>query len=165
MELHLRELLLSDEDLVSAIRVNKDQRAFSGGHAWEIFERLRSCPYREAIHPFIGVHNESSVGFFVLREAPALPSWAPPDVMTLHNFRIGSRFQRQGFGAATVRKAAQWVAENRPAVSQLMLSVNAENEPAAALYHSCGFRLTGATSDGRIGPERVMAGEISNIVA
>lgn len=51
MELHLRELLLSDGDLVSSIRVNKDQQAFSGGHAWEIFERLRNSPYREAIHP------------------------------------------------------------------------------------------------------------------
>lgn len=85
--------------------------------------------------------------------------------MTLHNFRIGSQFQRKGFGAATVRKAAQWVIENRPAVSQLMLSVNAGNELAAALYRSYGFRLTGATSDGRIGREKIMAGDIATILA
>lgn len=57
------------------------------------------------------------------------------------------------------------MAENRPAVSQLMLSVNVENELATAFYRSCGFRLTGATSDGRIGPEQIMVGDISNIVA
>ncbi|QOF75037.1 GNAT family N-acetyltransferase (plasmid) [Aminobacter sp. SR38] len=85
--------------------------------------------------------------------------------MTLHNFRIGSQFLRQGIGAATVRKAAQWVTESRPTVSQLMLAVNAENEPAAALYHSCGFRLTGATSDGRIGRENIMTGDIATMVA
>ena len=165
MELHLQELLLSDEKLVAAIHLNEDQQAFSGGHTWEIFERLRTIPYPGALHLFIVGHNERAIGFFVLRQAPALPNWALPDVMTLHNCRIGSRFQCQGFGAATVRKAAEWVSKNRPTISRLMLSVNAQNEPARALYQSCGFRLTGDAFDGRIGPEKIMTGEIATILA
>ncbi|CAI2936489.1 protein of unknown function (plasmid) [Aminobacter niigataensis] len=46
-----------------------------------------------------------------------------------------------------------------------MLSVNAENEPASALYQNCGFCLTGASFSGRIGPERIMVGKITSILA
>lgn len=165
VQLHLRELLLSDEHLVATVYLDEGQREFSGGHTHEIFDRLRSNPYPSALHPFIVIHDESAIGFFVLKEAPALPAWALPDVMTLHNFRVGSQFQRRGFGAATVRKAAQWVADNRPSISQLMLSVNAENEPAFILYQSCGFHPIGTLFEGRIGPERIMVGEIATILA
>lgn len=164
IKLQLRKLLLSDEQLLAAIHLNEDQQEFSGGHAWEILARLRSSPYPDAVHPHIVTRDDNIVGFFVLREAPALPVWAMPNVMTLHNFRIGSQFQRQGLGAATVRNAAQWVAENRQSVSQLMLSVNAGNQPGAALFQSCGFRLTGTSFEGRIGPERIMAGDLFKIL-
>lgn len=106
MELHLREMTLSDQDLVSALHLHEDQREFSGGQSWEIFERLRKLPFPDAVHPFMVIHDESAVGFFVLREAPALPSWALPEVVTMHNFRISSQVQRQGVGAEAVRKAA-----------------------------------------------------------
>lgn len=164
MELHLREVPLSDEQFVTAIYLDEDQQEFSGGDIWELFDRLRSIPHPEAVHPFIVAHDDSAIGFCVLREEPALPAWALPDVMTLHNFRIGRQFQRRGYGTAAVRTAARWVAENRPAVSLLMLSVNVENEPATSLYQSCGFRLTGATFDGRIGCERIMLGTIAAIL-
>ncbi|QOF75038.1 hypothetical protein IG197_31465 (plasmid) [Aminobacter sp. SR38] len=68
MQLHLRKLLLSDAHLSSAICVNEDQQAFSGGHAWQISEHLRSSPYPEAVNPFMVVHRENAVGFFVLRQ-------------------------------------------------------------------------------------------------
>ena len=165
MQLHLRALLLSDEHLVAGLHLDADQREFSGGHVREIFDRLRNSPYPEALYPFIVHYGDDAIGFFVLREAPALPVWASLDVMTLHNFRIGRQFQRRGFGATSVRQAAHWVAENRPKILQLMLSVNPQNEPACALYLSCGFRSTGAFHQGRIGPETIMTGEIAILCA
>lgn len=164
MELHLRELTPSGEQLVAAMCLDERQQEFSGGDVLELFASLRNSPYPEAVHPFIVAHDDTAIGLFVLREAPALPTWALPDVMTLHNFRIGKEFQRQGYGTATVRTAAQWVAENCPTVSLLMLSVNVENEPAASLYQSCGFRSTGAAFDGRVGRERIMLGTIAAIL-
>lgn len=165
MDLQIRELLLSDEHLVSALGLDQGQEEFSGGPTTELFDRLRSSPHPSAVHPFIMINHASTIGFFILREAPALPVWAMPDVMTLHNFRIGAHFQRQGLGSAAVRKAAQWVGDNRPGISRLMLSVNTQNKPADALYQSCGFSFTGASFEGRIGPERIMAGEIAAILA
>ena len=164
IELCLDKLLLSDEELATAIDVNGDQEEFSGGRIREIFDRLRSSPHQESIHPLSVIQADSPIGFFVLREAPALPDWAFPGVMTLHNFRIGRQFQRQGLGAATIRKMAQWVADNRPAVSLLMLSVNTGNERALGFYRSCGFRATGVTLDGRIGCEMIMASEIATLL-
>jgi ribosomal protein S18 acetylase RimI-like enzyme len=163
-ELCLDKLLLSDEELGTAIDVDGDQEEFSGGQIREIFDRLRSSPYQESIHPFSVTQADSPIGFFVLREAPALPDWAFPGVMTLHNFRISRQFQRQGLGSDTVRKMAQWVADNRPAISQVMLSVNTGNEQALAFYRSCGFQATGAVLDGRIGPEMIMASDIATLL-
>lgn len=165
MDLQIRELHLSDEHLVSALGLDQGQKEFSGGPTRELLDRLRSSPHPFAVHPFIVVNHESTIGFFVLREAPALPAWAMAGVMTLHNFRIGTQFQRQGLGSAAVRKAAQWVGDNRPGISRLMLSVNTQNKPAAALYQSCGFSFTGASFEGRIGRERIMAGDIATIRA
>nr|WP_246592276.1 GNAT family N-acetyltransferase [Aminobacter anthyllidis] len=156
--------MLSDEELATAIDVDGDQEEFSGGQIREIFDRLRCSPHQESIHPFSVTQADSPIGFFVLREAPALPDWAFPGVMTLHNFRISRQFQRQGLGAATIRKMAQWVADNRPAVSLLMLSVNTGNEHALAFYRSCSFRATGVTLDGRIGYEMIMASEIATLL-
>ncbi|GAA2830765.1 ribosomal protein S18 acetylase RimI-like enzyme [Aminobacter aminovorans] len=164
LELCLGKLLLSDENRATAFDIDGDQEEFSGGQFREIFDRLRRSPHQEAIHAFSVAHADSTVGFFVLREAPALPDWAFPGVMTLHNFRISRQFQRQGLGAATVRKMAQWVADNRPAVSQLMLSVNSGNEQALAFYRSCSFRATGVTLDGRISREMIMASEIAALL-
>ena len=56
------------------------------------------------------------------------------------------------------------VADNRPAISQVMLSVNTGNEQALAFYRSCGFQATGAVLDGRIGPEMIMASDIATLL-
>lgn len=164
MALGLRKLLLSDEDLVAGIDLDENQKQFSGGEAKEIFARLRECPFPCAVHPFIFGDDQNTVGFFVLRQAPALPVWGLQGAMTLHNFRIGRKFQRRGFGAPMVGKAAQWAAKNQPGVLRLMLSVNDENKAAAALYQRCGFRPTGARIDGRVGPETIMEATIAAIV-
>lgn len=149
---------------MAAIDIDEGHLAFCGGDAHELFDRLRRSPHRKEIHPFLVNRENTTAGFVVLREGSALPVWAPSDVVTLHNLRIGNRFRRQGYGQAAVQTAGRWIAAQRPIVTTVMLSVNLDNEAAIALYLSCGFAPTGAMVSGRIGPECLMQAEISTIL-
>jgi cysteine synthase A len=141
--------------------VTRDQERFSG-KIGPAFQSLHAAPSNTA-HPFAIVVAEEVVGFFLLRERGALPPWAPSDVVTLHNFRIASRFQRRGYGREGIRLAACWISQNRPHVERLMLAVNSRNAEAGALYCRCGFLDTGALHIGPAGDQHIMSGPIKDL--
>ncbi|TCK94635.1 pyridoxal-phosphate dependent enzyme [Paraburkholderia sp. BL9I2N2] len=121
-----------------------------------VFLGLQSSDNSELKHPFGIVVQDEIVGFFVLREKSALPEWAPPDVITLHSFRIGRSYQGNGYGKAATELISKWVASNRPYISRVMLAVNRKNLIARHIYVSCGFRETGATYCGPAGPQDIL---------
>lgn len=121
-----------------------------------VFSKLRNSPSPQLEHPFSVVVGNEVVGFFVLHEKAALPDWAPPGVITLHNLRIGRSYQGQGYGKLATRLAAQWILENRPCINRLMLAVNVRNVTARQLYLSSGFLGTGAVNCGPVGPQNIL---------
>lgn len=163
MALCLRPLLLSEQHLVDTIELDAEQQRFAGGSLDDIFRVLATSAHRAALHPFCLVADQAVLGFFVLREGPARPVWAWDDTITLHSFRVSKPFQGRGFGAAALHLAGRWIEAERPAISHLMLTVNADNSDASALYLRCGFQPTGAIFQGRIGRERVMVCAIDKI--
>ncbi|NGN43509.1 GNAT family N-acetyltransferase [Mesorhizobium sp. CGMCC 1.15528] len=160
MNIVLRPLKLSDWHLVASIELDAEQERFAGGDMDAIFLALQTSNFSEALHPFAIVADADVVGFYVLREGPALPAWASKDAVTLHSFRVSRSQQGKGYGTVGLKLAARWIAANRPEIQQLMLTVNADNPDASALYLHCGFRATGVIFKGRIGQERVLACEI-----
>lgn len=156
MAVYLRPLSLSEQQVVDAIELGAEQQCFAGGSLDDIFRALNGSAHPAALHPFGVVAEANVVGFFVLREGPARPDWALQNTITLHSFRISRPFQGRGFGAAALRLAGQWIKAERPAISHLMLTVNADNPDASALYLRCGFHPTGSILQGRIGRERIM---------
>lgn len=156
MTIWLKPLALSEQHIVDAIELDADQQRFAGGSIADIFKALRASAFPQFLHPFAVVAGEQIVGFLVLRERDALPTWAHQDSITLHSFRISAPFQHKGFGGTALTLAASWIRTNRPAVSFIMLTVNADNPGADALYLRCGFQPTGAIFQGRIGRERVL---------
>ncbi|WP_074124684.1 GNAT family N-acetyltransferase [Bradyrhizobium sp. NAS96.2] len=127
-----------------------------------VFAQLRKSSHHELEHPFSIVFGPDVVGFLVLREKAALPEWAPPDVVTLHSVRVGRAFQGNGYGKATTGLAAEWISTNRVGINRLMLAVNARNLTARRVYLKSGFRDTGATHSGPIGPQNILEYEISS---
>lgn len=107
-------------------------------------------------HPFSVAVGNDVVGFFILREKGALPAWAPPGVITLHNFRIGRSYQGKGYGKLAIRLAVQWILKNRRCIDRLMLAVNVRNVAARQLYLSSGFLGTGAVNCGPTGPQNIL---------
>lgn len=163
MAVYLRPLTFWEQHVVDAIELDAEQQRFAGGSIDDIFRTLNASAHPAALHPFCVAADANVVGFFVLREGPALPVWALENTITLHSFRVSRPFQGRGFGAAALRLAGRWIKAERLAISHLMLTVNADNPVASALYLRCGFHPTGRIFQGRIGRERIMTCAIDKI--
>lgn len=124
------------------------------------FSELRNSSILGLHHPFAIVTRNEIVGFFILREGAALPEWAPPQVFTLHSLRVGRGHQGNGYGRAAARLAAQWISANRPSIKRLLLGVNVRNVVARAVYLKAGFRDTGSTYEGPLGPQNIFELEL-----
>lgn len=144
---------------VAHLELEPEQEQFAGPLDL-VFSELLKSPRPELEHPFSIVVRDSIVGFFVLREKAALPAWAPPDVITLHSLRVGRAYQGNGYGKAATGLAVQWILTNRACIKRLMLGVNVLNVAARCAYLNSGFRDTGGTHLGPIGPQNILEYEI-----
>jgi len=160
MDIVLKRLDPYGWHLVTAVELDPEQENFAGGPIEKVLHGLRTGPHQDARHPFAIYIDDEIIGFLALREGLALPVWAYKNAMTLHSFRVTKSMQGKGYGTAALRLAACWIGSNRPDVRHLMLTVNAENPQASALYLRCGFRNTGTIFQGRIGRERVLCCDI-----
>jgi ribosomal protein S18 acetylase RimI-like enzyme len=146
-----------DREVVEAIALPPEQEVFAGSLD-EVFGRLNEPDAMGQEQGFAVVSpHDGVVGFFVLREGLRRPPWAPPGTVTLHNFRVRPGFQGKGVGRRCIALMEDWFARERPVQPQLMLAVNARNDPAIAAYRKIGFVDTGARHDGPQGPQFVFA--------
>jgi ribosomal protein S18 acetylase RimI-like enzyme len=164
MKVSLRLLQLDEMASVSGVKLDEGDEDFAGGSMETVFERLKGAPNPHAFHPFLVIAGKV-VGFFMLREGPALPVWAKSDVISLHNFRISKHTQGRGYGAAALVLGARWIAAHRPDVSALMLSVNEENANARGFYTRYGFKDAGIAFEGRLGKELVLSCCVAELAA
>lgn len=162
MELWLHSLAVSDVGLVDGFRLDRVQTLFAGGPPSAALQALKHSTYPETNHAFAIMLARTAVGFFILKEGPALPEWANKDAITLHNFSISSQFHRKGYGLAGIGLAARWISENRPQARVIELAVNSGNKAALALYLKCGFVDTGKRARGSFGELIILAHAIGD---
>lgn len=151
----LKELTHFDASTVADLELEPEQEQFVDSPA-VVFERLRNGP-SPLEHAFLLVVGKEVVGFFVLCEKAALPAWAPPSAITLHNLRIGRSYQGKGHGRLAIRLAAQWILENRPCINRLMVAVDVRNVAARQLCLGSGFLGTGAVDYGAVSPHNILS--------
>ncbi|MDH6234886.1 ribosomal protein S18 acetylase RimI-like enzyme [Mesorhizobium soli] len=164
MKIALRLLELDEIAPVDGIELDEGDEDFAGGNMERVLERVGGPDIRTH-HPFVIIVAREVVGFFMLREGSALPPWADPDAITVHNFRISKQMQWKGYGTAALVLAARWVAVRRAGVAKLMLSVNVDNTGASRLYLRCGFKDLGLPLEGRLGTEVVLSCSMAELAA
>jgi ribosomal protein S18 acetylase RimI-like enzyme len=161
----LSSLKLDRITAVEGIELDPGEEDFAGGKMQRVFERLGANPDPRTHHPFLVIIEREVVGFLMSREGAALPVWANPDAISLHNFRMSRHIQGRGHGTSALVLAARWITFHRPDIFELMLSVNAENTRASRLYQRCGFRAAGRSFDGRLGREFVLSCNVIELAA
>ncbi|MGY5795537.1 pyridoxal-phosphate dependent enzyme len=156
----LRPLTHIDITAVNHLQLEPEQGQFVDP-LYVVFLELRNSLHPEYEHPFAVTIRNEIVGFFVLREKAALPEWAPPDAVTLHNLRIGVTYQGNGYGKAVTGLAVRWISANRRSINRLMLAVNERNVTARHVYLGSGFRETGIIYCGSAGLQDILEYKIS----
>ncbi|CAN7326461.1 GNAT family N-acetyltransferase [Aminobacter sp. LjRoot7] len=164
MKIALKLLQIDEVASVTGIELDEHDEDLAGGSMATIYKRLRRRPEPSLCHPFLVTVDCATVGFLMLREGSALPYWANPGSISLHNFRINRKAQGRGFGTAALALAAVWIAVHRPGNSALTLSVNEENSSALRLYRRCGFESSGCSFAGRLGAEIVLTCDVSELL-
>lgn len=79
-----------------------------------------------------------------------------PDIISIHGLKITVAWQRQGYGHAGFRDAIAYVKGKWPDARRLRLAVDAENQPAVAIYRGFGMDDSGPIFDGPNGKEHHM---------
>ncbi|POP69934.1 GNAT family N-acetyltransferase [Pseudomonas syringae] len=135
------------------LEVTQEQIQFSG----DIYTALNTLLVRPSpnICGFALLGDEKPVGFFLLKRDDCLPHWAQEDLTaTLHALQIDQREQGKGLGKACLQALPAALRLKWPDITQLMLSVDADNLAAIGLYTGQGWVDTGEAYRGRIGFER-----------
>lgn len=164
MEVALKQIDRAEIATLTGIELNARDEDFAGGSMTAIAERLNARPNAEGCFPFLITADHKIARFLMLRKGQALPEWAAPDAVSLHNFRISRNMQEKGCGTTAVVLAARWIAAHWPHASKLMLSVNLENTTAREFYLRCGFQETGESWNGRLGMEAIFSCWISDLM-
>ena len=93
------------------------------------------------------------VGIVLLKRFGLSPSWVPDEAVSLHGLKIAEGLQRRGFGREAFGLAIDAAKARWPSAKQLILAVDAGNEPALAVYRGFGMLDSGPIFEGRIGFE------------
>ncbi|WP_440058829.1 GNAT family N-acetyltransferase [Pseudomonas fragariae (ex Marin et al. 2024)] len=147
------DLTASQRQQLGYLEVTQEQIQFSG----DIYTALNTLLVRPSpnICGFALLGDEKPVGFFLLKRDDCLPHWAQEDLTaTLHALQIDQRAQGKGLGKACLQALPAALRLKWPDITQLMLSVDADNSAAIGLYTGQGWIDTGEAYRGRIGFER-----------
>ncbi|WP_122357812.1 GNAT family N-acetyltransferase [Pseudomonas coronafaciens] len=135
------------------LEVTQEQIQFSG----DIYTALNTLLVNRNsnVRGFVLLADEQPVGFFLLKRGDCLPDWAQQELTaTLHALQIDRREQGKGLGKLCLQALPAALALKWPDITQLMLSVDADNGAAIGLYTGQGWVDTGEAYRGRIGFER-----------
>ncbi|KPW88311.1 GNAT family N-acetyltransferase [Pseudomonas syringae pv. coryli] len=147
------DLTASQRQQLGYLEVTQEQIQFSG----DIYTALNTLLVKPSpnIYGLALLSDEKPVGFLLLKRDDCLPHWAQEDLTaTLHALQIDHREQGKGLGKACLQALPAALRLKWPDISQLMLSVDADNLAAIGLYTGQGWVDTGEAYRGRIGFER-----------
>jgi diamine N-acetyltransferase len=140
----LRPLSDSNREAAEALRVSPSQERFVSGVA----ESLREA----AEHPdaralcWVVEAGETPVGFVMIADEVGSPDYIPHYLWKL---LIDERYQRQGFGTATLDLIVDYF-RGRPGVEALTTCAGQGDGSPIAFYERYGFERTGDVFDGEV---------------
>jgi ribosomal protein S18 acetylase RimI-like enzyme len=105
--------------------------------------------------------EKKAVGFFVLDFGKdKLELSENPDCILVRSFSINPKFQGLGYGKTAMNFVYDFIKNNYPEVSEVVLSVNEKNDLAYQIYLKTGYHFYGKTREGRSGLQRILTKKI-----
>jgi diamine N-acetyltransferase len=140
----LRPLTGSNRQAVEALRVSPRQERFVSGVAESLLE---AAEHPEARALYWAVHDEDTpVGFVMIADEVGSPDYIPH---YLWKILIDERYQRQGFGTATLDLIVEYF-RGRPGVEVLSTHAGQGDGSPIPFYERYGFEHTGEVVDDEV---------------
>jgi diamine N-acetyltransferase len=133
----LRPLSESNRQAVEALRVSPRQEQFVSGVA-DSLQEAAEHPDAHAIYWAVYA-DDTPVGFVMIADEVSSPEYFPHYLWKL---LIDQRYQRQGFGTATLDLIVDYF-RRRPGVELLTTSAGQGDGSPIAFYERYGFQRTG----------------------
>src|SRR3954464_8710656 len=140
----LRPLTESNRQAVEALRVSPSQERFVSGVAKSLCEAAEH-PDARAVYWAVYA-DDAPVGFVMIADEVASPGYTP---QYLWKLLIDERYQRQGFGTATLDLIVEYF-RGRPGVEVLNTSAGQGDGSPISFYERYGFARTGEVSDDEV---------------
>lgn len=134
----MREITPKNLEAVLSLQVLPQQAGYVSANAHSL---AQAYAYRETAFPFAVYNDDTPVGFIMLGYYEARNQY------TLWKLMIDHRWQHKGFGREALVQGIACLRE-RFGAKEIYTGVVPENEAAARLYRSLGFRETGLTENG-----------------
>ena len=153
-ELQVEDLATWSADKLSALgglSVSARQEVF-GGSFGESLTAWHAGPAEHVLGLGFSYAGQA-VGMTLFKRPPLSPDWVPADAASIHGLKIATPWQGRGWGHSAFRLAVGRMSAVWPTVNRLVLSVDADNVAATAVYRRFGMADWGARFEGRVGPE------------
>jgi diamine N-acetyltransferase len=133
----LRPITESNREAVEALRVSPGQEQFVSSVADSLLEAVEE-PDGRALYWAVYA-EETPVGFVMISDGVGSPDYIPHYLWKL---LIDERYQRQGFGTATLDQIVEYFC-GRPGVEVLSTSAGEGDGSPITFYERYGFEKTG----------------------
>ena len=140
----LRPLTDSNREAAEALRVSPGQERFVSGVA-ESLRQAAEHPGARALY-WVVYADDTPVGFVMIADEVGSDEYIPHYLWKL---LIDERYQRQGFGTATLDRIVEYF-RGRPGVEALSTSAVPGDGSPIAFYERYGFERTGEVDDGEV---------------
>ena len=143
----LREITPENRAAVEALRVAPEQEAYVSSVTESLAEAVQQPDGRPWIRAVYA--DDGPVGFVMLSDDVRVSDPRYPWLYFLWKLLIDARFQRRGYGTATVDAVAD-VVRGRPGADALHTSAVPGDASPVGFYERYGFARTGQIFDGEI---------------
>lgn len=95
-------------------------------------------------YPIFLVDDQQLPVFFILHKNEGVkPYTANDQAMLLRSFSTNFIYQGMGYAKTALKLLDSYVHDHFPEINEIVLAVNAANQPAICLYQACGYQETG----------------------
>lgn len=136
----LREITPDNLEAVLALQIAPEQAGYVSSNAHSL---AQAYVYPKTAYPFAVYADGILAGFLMLGYYEARKQY------TLWKFMIDRRCQRKGIGKEALRLGIAYLRE-RFGAEEIYTGVVPDNQAAAGLYRSMGFRETGLNENGML---------------
>lgn len=136
----LREITPDNLEAVLALQIAPEQAGYVSDNAHSL---AQAYVYHQTAYPFAIFADDAPVGFLMLGYYEVRSQY------TLWKLMIDRRWQQKGIGREALRLGIAYLQKHFGA-EEIYTGVVPENEAAARLYRSMGFRETGLYENGML---------------